>query len=152
MHWPSDQLINIYCSCLIFPLVTKESERQPTRSQFDPLGQSRPTGSSGQFCVTVFHGSRLVFHDSWSVFMVFHCSWSIFMVFDGSRLVFQGSWLVFMVFHGSWLVFMVFSWFQVVFLVYHGSRLVFNGSRSVLMVFHGSSFVFHGFFSWIKKH
>ena len=43
----------------------------------------------------VFHGARLVFHGSMSVFMVFH----------GPRLVFHGSRSVFTVFHGSRMVF-----------------------------------------------
>ena len=46
----------------------------------------------------VFHGYRLVFHDSRSVFMVVHGSKLVFMVFHGSRLVFHGSRLVFNVF------------------------------------------------------
>ena len=75
--------------------------------------KSTSTSTSRSVCM-VFHGSRLVFHGSWSVFMVFH----------GSRLVFHGSMSVSMVFHGS--------------------RLVFHGSRSVLMVFRGSRLFFYG--------
>ena len=61
----------------------------------------------------VFHGSKLVFHGSRSVFMFFHGSRLVFMVFHGSRSIFHGSRIVFMVFQGSRLVFHGFSWFQV---------------------------------------
>ena len=51
----------------------------------------------------VFHGSRLAFHGSWSVFMVFIVPGWFFMV-PGRFIVFHCSKSVFMVFHGFWLV------------------------------------------------
>ena len=77
----------------------------------------------------VFHGCKIAFHGSFSVFMVPRL---VFMVFHGFKLFFCISRWIILVFRGSRPVFMVFHGSR---LVFHSSRLVSNGSRWVLMVY-----------------